>query len=105
MANAALYLLTVLVWGTTWIALKLQLGPVPIAWSIAYRFWLAAALLLAWLAWRGAGRLPPRAVWPHLAAQGACLFCLNFVCFLLASQWIPAAWSRCVSRPRRCGTR
>ncbi len=88
MANAALYLLTVLIWGTTWIALKLQLGPVPIAWSIAYRFWLAAALLLAWLAWRRAWRWPPREVWPHLAAQGLCLFCLNFVCFLLASQWI-----------------
>lgn len=88
MSNALLYLLTVLIWGTTWIALKLQLGPVPIAWSIAYRFALAAALLLAWLAWRGRWRWPPRAVWPHLAAQGLCLFCLNFVCFLLASQWI-----------------
>lgn len=88
MTNALLYLSTVLIWGTTWIALKLQLGVVPIAWSIAYRFWLAAAVLLAWLAWRGAVRAPPRAVWPHLLAQGLCLFCVNFICFLLASQWI-----------------
>ena len=88
MTNALLYLLTVLIWGTTWIALKLQLGAVPIAWSIAYRFWLAAAVLLVWLAWRRQWRLPPRAIWPHLLAQGLCLFCLNFVCFLLASQWI-----------------
>ena len=88
MTNALLYLLTVLIWGTTWIALKLQLGEVPIAWSIAYRFWLAAAVLLVWLAWRRQWRVPPRAIWPHLLAQGLCLFCLNFVCFLLASQWI-----------------
>ena len=88
MTNALLYLLTVLIWGTTWIALKLQLGAVPIAWSIAYRFWLAAAVLLVWLAWRRQWRVPPRAIWPHLLAQGLCLFCLNFVCFLLASQWI-----------------
>jgi len=88
MTNALLYLLTVLIWGTTWIALKLQLGEVPIAWSIAYRFWLAAAVLLAWLAWRHEWRVPPRTIWPHLLAQGLCLFCLNFVCFLLASQWI-----------------
>jgi len=88
MTNALLYLLTVLIWGTTWIALKLQLGEVPIAWSIAYRFWLAAAVLLAWLAWRRQWRVPPRTIWPHLLAQGLCLFCLNFVCFLLASQWI-----------------
>jgi len=88
MTNALLYLSTVLIWGTTWIALKLQLGSVPIAWSIAYRFWLAAAVLWLWLLWRGSWRMPPRAVWPLLLAQGLCLFCLNFICFLLASQWI-----------------
>jgi len=88
MTNALLYLSTALIWGTTWIALKLQLGSVPIAWSIAYRFWLAAAVLWLWLLWRGQWRLPPRAVWPLLLAQGLCLFCLNFICFLLASQWI-----------------
>ena len=88
MTNLLLYTLTVLIWGTTWIALKLQLGAVPIPWSIAYRFWLAAAVLLAWLAWRRQWRLPPRTVWPHLVGQGACLFCLNFMCFLHASQWI-----------------
>lgn len=86
--TALLYLATVLIWGTTWIALKLQLGPVPIAWSIAYRFWLAAAVLMLWLAWRRQWRLPPRAVWPLLVYQGLCLFCLNFVCFLNASRWI-----------------
>ena len=96
MTNLLLYLATVLIWGTTWIALKLQLGTVPIPWSIAYRFWLAALVLFAWLVWRhgwgrGSGqswRLPPRAIWPHLVGQGLCLFCLNFMCFLYASQWI-----------------
>lgn len=86
--NALLYFLTVLIWGTTWIALKLQLGVVPIAWSIAYRFWLAAAVLALWLLWRRQWRLPPRTVWPLLALQGLCLFCLNFMCFLHASRWI-----------------
>jgi drug/metabolite transporter (DMT)-like permease len=89
-ANASLYLVTVLIWGTTWIALKLQLGPVPIAWSIAYRFWLAAAVLMAWLAWRRQWRVPPRSLWLLLLCQGICLFCVNFVCFLNASRWIPS---------------
>jgi drug/metabolite transporter (DMT)-like permease len=93
MTNLLLYGLTVLIWGTTWIALKLQLGVVPIAWSIAYRFWLAAAVLLGWLAWQAWRRgsrlqLPPREIWPHLLAQGLCLFCINFMCFLTASQWV-----------------
>ena len=35
--NLSLYLLTVLIWGTTWIALKLQLGVVAIPVSIVYR--------------------------------------------------------------------
>ncbi|HEX6703953.1 MAG TPA: EamA family transporter [Albitalea sp.] len=86
--NALLYLITVLIWGTTWIALKLQIGPVPIPWSIAYRFWLAAAVLLVWLAWRGTLRRPSRQVVPLLLAQGLALFCLNFMCFLHASRWI-----------------
>ena len=76
----------VLIWGTTWIALKWQLGPVPIALSIAYRFGLAALVLLAWLAWKRQLSRPrgQAAVW--VMGQGLCLFCLNFVCFLNASQ-------------------
>lgn len=88
MTTALLYLLTVLIWGTTWIALKLQIGEVPIPWSIAYRFWLAAAVLFAWLAWRRELRLPPRSIAPLLLWQGLALFCVNFMCFLHASQWI-----------------
>lgn len=88
--NLALYLLTVLIWGTTWIALKLQLGPVPIPWSIAYRFALAAAVLFAWLACTGRLTRPKGQAMKWVAAQGLCLFCLNFICFLNASRYIPS---------------
>ena len=87
-STAALYLLTVLIWGTTWFALKLQLGTVPIAWSIAWRFALAALVLLGLLAWRRDARPPPRSAWPLLLAQGLSLFCVNFLCFIEASRWI-----------------
>ena len=85
-----LYSLVVLIWGTTWIALKWQLGVVPISLSIAYRFALAALILFALLAWKRQ-LVRPRgdAVW-LVAAQGVCLFCLNFVCFLKASGSIPS---------------
>ena len=88
--TAFLYGLTVLIWGTTWIALKLQLGPVPIPWSIVWRFALAAFVLALWLLWRGRLRLPRREAWPLVAAQGLCLFCLNFICFLQASRTLPS---------------
>ena len=88
--NLILYALVVLIWGTTWIALKWQLGVVPIPLSIAYRFALAALVMFALLAWRRQ-IVRPRgdAVW-LVAAQGVCLFCLNFVCFLNASETLPS---------------
>lgn len=88
--NLSLYLLTVLIWGTTWIALKLQLGEVAIPVSIAYRFALAALVLFAILLL--SGRLQPMNRRGQLIclAQGLCLFCLNFMCFYTASQWIPS---------------
>lgn len=88
--NLSLYALVVVIWGTTWIALKWQLGIVPIPLSIAYRFALAAAVLFAMLAWRKTLRRPPAASLGMIAAQGLCLFCLNFVCFLNASLYVPS---------------
>lgn len=86
--NAFLYVLVVLIWGTTWIALKWQLGPVPIALSIAYRFGLAAVLLFGWLLWRRQLVVPRGKALGWVLAQGLCLFCLNFVCFLNASRTV-----------------
>lgn len=88
--NLSLYSLVVLIWGTTWIALKWQLGIVPIPLSIAYRFALAALILFAWLAYRRRLERPRGAAAGLVLAQGICLFCLNFVCFLNASKSLPS---------------
>lgn len=88
--NLSLYLLTVLIWGTTWIAIKLQVGVVAIPLSIAYRFSLAALVLFALLL--VSRKLQPlgRRGQVICFAQGLCLFCVNFLCFYTASQWIPS---------------
>lgn len=68
-----------LIWGSTWFAITFQLGTVPPAVSIAYRFGLAAAVLFAWLlATRRSLRLN-RA--QHLAtfAQGVLTFGINYI--------------------------
>ena len=88
--NALLYLTTVLIWGTTWIAIKLQLGSVPAPVSIAWRFWLAAIVLLAILVATKKPLWPPRQAWRYLVAQGAALFCCNFLCFYHASAYVPS---------------
>jgi drug/metabolite transporter (DMT)-like permease len=87
--NITLYLLTVLIWGTTWIALKLQLGQVAIAVSIVYRFGLAALIIFALLLATGKLQKVNRRGQLICLAQGLCLFCVNFMCFYTASQWIP----------------
>ncbi len=88
--NLSLYLLTVLIWGTTWIAIKLQLGEVAVAVSIVYRFALAAAVLFAVLALSGRLQKLDARGQAICLAQGLCLFCINFLCFYTASQWIPS---------------
>jgi drug/metabolite transporter (DMT)-like permease len=88
--NLSLYVLTVLIWGTTWIALKLQLGVVAIPVSIVYRFGLAALVLFVMLLLSRKLQVMNRRGHLICLAQGLCLFCINFMCFLSASQWIPS---------------
>ncbi|HEX8233786.1 MAG TPA: EamA family transporter [Caulobacteraceae bacterium] len=60
------------IWGTTWHAITYQLGAVPAAWSVSYRFALASALLFAWLlVTRRRIALRPA---EHLSAMGLGLF-------------------------------
>jgi drug/metabolite transporter (DMT)-like permease len=88
--NTFLYLLTVLIWGTTWIAIKFQLGEVAAPVSIALRFWMATGVMFALLFLLRKPVWPPRQAWRYLFAQGLALFCLNFLCFYYASQWMPS---------------
>ncbi|MPW15413.1 EamA family transporter [Paraburkholderia sp. CNPSo 3157] len=88
--NLFLYIVTVLIWGTTWIAIKWQLGVVPAPVSIACRFWLAAIVLFALLKLMRRPVWPPRAAWRFLAAQGLALFCVNFLCFYYAEGVVPS---------------
>jgi drug/metabolite transporter (DMT)-like permease len=89
-SDLSLYLATVLIWGSTWFAIKLQLGSVPPAVSVTWRFLAAAAMLLGYALVR---RLPLRfGARDHLwmALQGLLLFCINYVGFYLAEQTLPS---------------
>jgi len=48
MSNWLLYVVTVLVWGTTWIAIEFQIGDVAPEVSVFYRYLFASVLLFAW---------------------------------------------------------
>lgn len=73
-----LYIITVAIWGSTWIGIKYQLGVVDPMASIAHRFMLSALLISLFLfARRQPMRLPLRHH-PFLLLQGLCLFCTNY---------------------------
>lgn len=88
MQQTILYLLTVLIWGSTWIAIKMQLGHVPTEWSVTYRFGLAGLLLLAFcIAIKRSLKFSFR---QHLrmAIQGIFMFALGYWLFYLGSIYI-----------------
>lgn len=76
---AALYLACIAIWGSTWLAITLQLGSVPPAVSVLYRFALAALALFGYCLAR---RLPLAfGLRQHvaLAAQGALMYSIGYV--------------------------
>jgi len=83
-----LYATVVLIWGSTWLAVRYQIGPVSPEVSIAYRMGSAALLVFVLgLVRRLSFRYGLR---QHglMMLQGALLFSLNFFCFYLAAESI-----------------
>jgi drug/metabolite transporter (DMT)-like permease len=74
------------IWGTTWLAIKFQLGRVAPELSVGWRFALAALLLLAWCRVRGISLRFQAADHARLALLGILLFGLNYVLVYRAEQ-------------------
>ena len=83
--SASLYLSSVLIWGSTWFAIKFQLGVVAAEVSLVYRFGIAAILLIMFcLLTRRNLKYSPR---QHgfIALQGLFLFSSNYLVFYWAT--------------------
>ena len=77
--NTLLYLIAVLIWGSTWFAIEFQLGVVEPEVSIVYRFLLSAGILFAWCKIKGLSLVfkPRSHYW--FALMGLLMFCLNYI--------------------------
>lgn len=82
------FIVFTLIWSSTWIVIRSQLGVVPPFWSVTYRFVLAAigmAILARiqryplWLDRRGLG---------IAVVVGFCQFCVNFIAVYLAERHV-----------------
>jgi drug/metabolite transporter (DMT)-like permease len=72
------FALVTLIWGSTWIVIRDQLGEVPPSWSVTYRFAAAAAAMFLIAAWRREPLILPRRVMLFAAVLGVAQFGFNF---------------------------
>ncbi|HPG38930.1 MAG TPA: EamA family transporter [bacterium] len=86
MKNLLYYLGTAIIWGSTWLAIKFQLGNVAPALSVAYRFALAGLILLLFCLMTGRKLRYTIRDYFFVALQGIFLFNLNYLLVYLAEQ-------------------
>jgi drug/metabolite transporter (DMT)-like permease len=78
-----------LIWGTTYLGIRVSLESMPPALMGGLRWTLAGALLTAYLVARGE-RLPPRSRWGSIMVLGFLLLGLGNGGVVFAEQWIPS---------------
>jgi drug/metabolite transporter (DMT)-like permease len=72
------FIIITLIWGSTWIVIRDQLGTVPESWSVAYRFAIAAVAMFALAAIRRETIWLPARVQALAMTLGLFQFALNF---------------------------
>jgi drug/metabolite transporter (DMT)-like permease len=85
---AALFAIATAIWGSTWLAIKFQLGVVAPEASVVYRFAAAGSILAAFCIATGRPLRFPLREHGFLALQGTLLFGLNYVAVYLAEQYV-----------------
>jgi drug/metabolite transporter (DMT)-like permease len=91
MTNLILYTVSVLIWGSTWLAIEFQLGVVPVEVSLAYRYLLAAALAFAWCRFSSAGLRFDWRAHRYFILMGTFMFGLNYLAAYAAQIYITSA--------------
>lgn len=82
------FLLVAVIWGSTWLVIKDQLGEVPPGWSVTWRFALAAAGMALFALARGERLRLDRGGHIVALAIGITQFCLNFNLVYRAEQYL-----------------
>ena len=88
MINFVLYITAALIWGSTWLGIKLQLAQVPPVLSVGYRFFLAAILLLIYCIVTNKSLFFSRRNHMFMALQGISLFGLAYIMSYLATSYL-----------------
>ncbi|MEM6381467.1 MAG: DMT family transporter [Pseudomonadota bacterium] len=89
-SDYALFAVTCFVWGTSWLALRMQLGVVAPEVSLVWRFALAGAIVFVWAAYAGQRLRFSAREHGLCAAMGVFLFSTNFLFFYYGGLTITA---------------
>ncbi len=79
------FVVTALIWGSTWYVIRGQIAGVPTQWAVAYRFALAAPAMFALAMIMGKSLRIPRRAHGLAMTMGLFQFCANFT-FVYASE-------------------
>lgn len=88
MLNFILYSTATLIWGSTWLGIKLQLTQVPPILSVGYRFCLASVILLTYCLVTNKRLAFPWRDHIFMAVQGFTLFGLSYCMTYLATSYV-----------------
>ena len=89
-SDYALYATTIFVWGTSWYAIKLQLGVVTPEVSLVWRFGLATLIMMVWAVVAKARFRFDAELHAKFAALGVTIFSTNFALFYYAGFHVPS---------------
>ena len=84
------FALVALIWGSTWLVIKDQIGFSPPGWTVTWRFILAAAGMAGLAAWRGESLALPRKGIALAALVGLAQFCSNFQLVYRSEHYVPS---------------
>ncbi len=85
MFNLVLYLLTIAIWGSTWILAKYQVDEVSVMQSVLYRYVIAAVLLQGLISIMRSRNRHSLRTHRQFFLLGSFLFCWNYVLFYTAT--------------------
>lgn len=91
MRSTLLYVITVLIWGSTWLAIEFQIGVVAPEVSLVYRFAIAALLMWGFCLWRGLDMRINSANHVFLVILAACNFGFNYLILYWAQEFLTSA--------------
>ncbi len=87
---AAVAVLLVIIWGTTWAAIRISLEGFPPLTGLVFRFAIATVILAVVARLRGIRHRPDGKRWAIWATQAVLAFCIAFGIVYWGEQWVPS---------------